>query len=118
MTVREIRGMATSLNFITTNLYKDPRNAALWKNNTIFAGYYLRKKAEIFFQDSTYRLRPPPMPVVAAQTILPGRDSAPKRASVNSRSSAPSGQRDEGRKDKRSKVKSSRGKTSRSSSRG
>ena len=83
--------------FNQNQLYKDLCNAALWKNNTICAGYYLRKRVEIFYQDGTYWLEPPPMPVVAAQTILPGRDSTLNRASSSSRSSAPSGQGNEER---------------------
>ena len=116
MTVREIRGIASSLNFITTNSFKDLQNAALWKNNTVFAGYYLRERGEIFYQDGIYRLRPPPMPVVAAQTVLPGLDSALKRVRAISGSPGPSDRGTSGRKDTWSKVKSSRGKTSQSSS--
>ena len=107
---RDIRAYSSSLSYIETNSLEHIRNAGLWNSNTMFPSHYLRDTADRYFKDGIYRLRPPPGPVVAAQAIVPARNSGPSGAAPGVDSSSPSGTRE--RKDKRSKVKSSRGKTS------
>ena len=108
---RDIRAMASSLRFITSNSWADLEEAALWKSNVVFASHYLRERGDPFYEDGTWRLRPPDTPVVAAQGVVhPLCTTASSEARITA-GTTPSGSRREP-KDSRSKVKSSKRKTS------
>ena len=108
---RDIRAIASSLCFITSNSWVDLEEAALWKSNVVFASHYLRVRGNPFYEDGTWRLRSPDTPGVAAQDVVhPMRATASPEAR-NTADSSPSGSRREP-KDTRSKVKSSKRKTS------
>ena len=80
---RDIRAIASSLCFISSNSWADLEEAALWKNNVVFASRYLRERGDPFYEDGTWRLRPPDTPVVAAQGVIhPVRNSASSGARI------------------------------------
>ena len=72
---------------------------------------YYNNNSIQFYEDGTWRLHPPDIPVVAAQGVIHPLRTTDSSESRNNADSTPSGSRREP-KDSRSKVKSSRRKTS------
>ena len=108
---RDIRAISASLRYISSNSWVDLEEAALWRSNVVFASYYLRERGDPFYEDGTWRLRPPDTPVVAAQGVVHPLCTTASPEARNTAGITPSGSRREP-KDSRSKVKSSKRKTS------